>query len=98
MRNVSNQKANDLPQSVKSAVEQLLGRPIEADEEVSVVAVPPQQIPPTGNRAAIAQKLEEFLNRRARKTGDVPEEEIDGAVDAAVDHVRHSRRPGLSSI
>lgn len=92
MRNVSNQKANDLPQSVKSAVEQLLGRPIEADEEVSVVAVPPQQIPPTGNRAAVAQILEKFLNQRARKTGDLPGEELHGAVDAAVHHVRHSRR------
>jgi len=46
MRNVSSQKASDLLQGVKSAVEQLLGRPIDADEEVSVVAVPPQQIPP----------------------------------------------------
>ena len=92
MRNVSIQKAGELPQGLKSAVEQLLGRTIEADEEVSVVAVPPQQIPPAGNRAAIAQKLEKFLNRRVRKTGDVPEEEIDSAIDAAVDHVRHSRR------
>lgn len=92
MRNVSSQKAGDLPQAVKSAVEQLLGRPIDADEEVSVVAVPPQQILPAGDRAAVAQKLEEFLNRRARKVGDIPEEEIDGAIDASVDYVRHSRR------
>ncbi len=92
MRNVSSQKAGDLPQGVKSAVEQLLGRPIDADEEVSVVAVPPQQIPPAGNRAAVAQELEEFLNRRARKAADVAEEEIDSAIDAAADHVRHSRR------
>ena len=92
MQNVSIQKASELPQGVKSAVEQLLGRPIGADEEVSVAAVPPQQIPPPGNRAAIAQKLEAFLNRRAEKLRDVSEEEIDRAVDEAVDHVRHSRR------
>jgi len=92
MRNVSSQKASDLLQGVKSAVEQLLGRPIDADEEVSVVAVPPQQIPPASNRATVAQKLEKFLNQRARKTADVREEEIDGAVDAAVDHLRHGRR------
>jgi hypothetical protein len=92
MRNVSSQKAGDLPQGLKSAVEQLLGRPIDADEEVSVVAVPPQQIPPASSRTAVAQKLEEFLNRRAQKAANVPEEEIDGAIDAAVDHVRHRRR------
>ena len=91
MRNVSSQKAGDLPQGVKSAVEQLLGRSIDADEEVSVVAVPPQPIPPAGNRAAVAQELEDLLNRRARKVANVPDKEIDGAVDAAVDHVRHSR-------
>ena len=37
MRSVSSQKAGDLPQGVKSAVELLLGHPIDADEEVSAV-------------------------------------------------------------
>jgi hypothetical protein len=44
MHNVSIQKASELPPPLKSAVEQLLGRPIDADEEVSIAAVPPQQI------------------------------------------------------
>lgn len=91
MQNVAIQKASDLPRDVKSAVEQLLGRPVGADEEVSVVAVPLQQIHPSGNRAAVAQKLEEFLNRRAEKIRDVSDDEIDAAVDDAVDHARHSR-------
>ena len=91
MQNVSIQKASELPPRVKSAVEQLLGRPIDADEEISIVAVPPQQVPPSGNRAALAQKLEAFLNRRAEKTRDVSDQEIDAAVDEVVDHVRHSR-------
>jgi hypothetical protein len=91
MQNVSIQKASELPPRVKSAVEQLLGRPIDADEEISVVAVPPQQVPPWENRAAVAQDLEAFLNRRAEKTRDVSDQEIDAAVDEAVDHVRHSR-------
>jgi hypothetical protein len=91
MQNVSIQKAGELPEDVKSAVERLLGRPIDADEEVSVVAVPPQQIPPSDDRAAVAQKLEAFLNRRAEKLRDVSDEEIDAALDEAADHVRHSR-------
>jgi hypothetical protein len=92
VQNVSIQKASELSPSVKSAVEQLLGRPIEADEEVSVAAVPPQQIPPSENRAVVAEKLEAFLNRRATKVRDISDEELDTAVDEAVDHVRHSRR------
>ena len=92
MRNVSIHKASELPHGAKAAVEQLLGRPIGADEEVSVVAVPPQQISPCRDRAAVAQKLDALLNRRAQKVRDVSDEELDSAVDEAVDHVRHSRR------
>lgn len=91
MQNVSIQKAGDLSESVKSAVEQLLGRPIDANEEVSVAAVPPRHIPPSENRAALADKLEALLNRRETKVRDISDEELDHAVDAAADHVRHSR-------
>ena len=91
MPNISIHKAGDLPQSVKHAVEQLLGRPIGADEEVSVAAVPPQQVPPLANRAAVAQKLELFLARRARKVREISDEEIDAAVDEAADQVRRGR-------
>ncbi len=38
MQTVSIQKANKLSPSVKSAVEELLGRQIDDDEEVSVIA------------------------------------------------------------
>ena len=70
MQNVSIQKASELSPPLNSAVEQLLGRPIDAAEEVSIVAVPPHQVPPSENRAAVARKLEAFLNRRAEKTRD----------------------------
>jgi len=92
MQNVSIHKASELPQGAKSAVEQLLGRSIGADEEVSVAAVPPKQFPLSEDRAAIARKLEEFLNRRAEKTEYVSDQDIDGAIDEAVGHVRRSRK------
>ena len=91
MQNISIQKASELPQPVKSAVERLLGRPIDPDEEVSIAAVPPQQVPPSDNRSVVAQKLEAFLNRRAEKIREVSDAEIDAAIDEAVDDVRHSR-------
>ena len=91
MQNVSIQKASDLPQAVKSAVEQLLGRPIAPDEEISVAAVPPQRVPPSKSRAAVARNLEALLNRRADKVNGLPEEEIDSAIDEALHAVRHQR-------
>jgi len=91
MHNISIQKASELPPRLKSAVEQLLGRPIDADEEVSIAAVPPQQIAPSKSRASVAEKLEAFLSRRAAKVSDVSDDELDTAIDDAVDHLRHSR-------
>ncbi|MEK7406172.1 MAG: hypothetical protein AAB225_13790 [Acidobacteriota bacterium] len=91
MQNVSIRKAQELPANVKSAVERLLGRSVAPDEEVSIVAVPPQRVPPAEDRAQVARQLEALLNRRAKKVEDVSEEVIDAAIDEAVNHVRHSR-------
>ena len=91
MQNIAIQRASQLPENLRSAVERLLGRPIAADEEISIVAVPPQQLAPSENRAVIARKLEALLNRRAEKIEGVAEAEIDAAIDEAVNHVRHSR-------
>jgi len=52
---------------------------------------PPQQIAPSKSRASVAEKLEAFLNRRAARVSDVPDDELDAAIDDAVDHLRHSR-------
>jgi len=91
MQNISIQKASDLPKNVKSAVEQLLGRAIEADEEVSIAAVPPQQIQPFEGRIAIVKNLESFLTRRAAKVMDVSDAALDAVIDEAVDKTRHRR-------
>jgi hypothetical protein len=92
VQNISIQKAADLTQTVRSAVEQLLGRPIAPDEEISVAALPPQRIPPSEGRAGVARRLEAFLDRRAAKVSDVPGDEIDTAIDQAIEHARHSRK------
>jgi hypothetical protein len=91
MQNVSIQKASELPAAARSAIEQLLGRPIAPDEEISVAAVPPKEIPPSESRAAVARNLEAFLNRRTDKVNGLAEEEIDAAIDEAVHAVRHPR-------
>ena len=64
---------------------------IAPDEEISVAAVPPQRVPPSESRAAVARNLEAFLNRRADKVNGLAEEEIEAAIDEAVHAVRHNR-------
>lgn len=91
MQNISIQRASELPLLVKSAVERLLGRPIAADEEVSIASIPPQQVPPSGNRAELVRSLNAYLDRRAEKVIDLRDEEIDAAIDEAVHQTRHSR-------
>ncbi len=91
MASVSIHKASDLRPDVKSAVEQLLGRAIESDEEVSVIATPPQQIAASADRAAIARKLQNFLDGRAEKSRGLSDKEMDSTVDEAVERVRHTR-------
>jgi len=89
MHNVSIQKASELPPRLKSAVEELLGRPIDAEEDVGIAAVPPQQI--STSRPLVAEKLEAFLGRRAAMVSDVSDDELDAVIDEAVDRLRHSR-------
>jgi len=91
MQNVIVQKAGEMPQPLRAAIEQMLGRPIAADEEISIVAVPPQQVAPSAGKAAAVRELEALLNRRATKVDDVPDEEINAAIDDAVFHARHNR-------
>jgi hypothetical protein len=92
MHNISVRKASELPESVRSVVEQLLGRTIAPDEEVSVSATPPRKIPiHREDRTGIAQRLEAFLDRRAEKVKEVPAGEIETMIDEAVAHARRHR-------
>ena len=50
-----------------------------------------EHAPLSDDRAAVARDLESFLNRRAERVGDLPQAEIDAAIDEALDSVRHSR-------
>jgi hypothetical protein len=88
MRSISIQKAGDLPPAAKAAVEQLLGRTLGADEQISNIASPPGPSVPE-SRDEVARELASFLDHRAEEVRDVPEEEINAAIDEASDYVRH---------
>ena len=92
MQNISVRRASELPDSVRSVVEKLLGRTISPDDEVSVSATPPRKATVhREDRTAIAQRLEAFLDRRAEKVKEVPAGEIEAVIDEAVAHARRHR-------
>jgi hypothetical protein len=57
MENVSINLARDLPASPRSAVENLLGRSLRDDEEVSIMALDPHPAPSGEARRASAERL-----------------------------------------
>lgn len=82
-------KASDLPPDIRQAVAQLLGRPLEPEEHISVMAYRPHQAPTGRERAELAGRLKERIDETAAKLKHLPEAELDELIDEAVDHVRH---------
>lgn len=85
-------KACDLSPDQRRALESLLGRSLDADEMVSVRTSKGQILKEavTGDaREETFRNLFDRIERTARRVEGVPEEEVDAAIDEAVDYVRH---------
>jgi hypothetical protein len=85
-------KASDLPPDIQQAVARLLGRPLEPEEHISVMAYRPHLGPTGRERADLASRFKERIDKTAANLKDVPEAALDELIDEAVDHVRHHRR------
>jgi hypothetical protein len=90
MHSTSLQKASAMPPEVKQALEVLLGRGLEADESVSVRVYRPRHAPQGEARTTAYRRLLDRIDRTAERVKDVPEAEIDAAIDEAAHFVRHS--------
>ena len=91
MENVSINLARDLPASARTVVENLLGRSLRDDEEVSIMALDPHPAPSGHERRASADRLRSALDQLADKAQNVIDGEVDAAVDEAMDHIRPRR-------
>jgi len=85
-------RASDLPPDIQEAVARLLGRPLEPEEHISVMAYRPHPAPVGNERAELASHLKERIDKTAAKVKEVPEAELDELIDEAVDHIRHHRQ------
>jgi hypothetical protein len=89
MHNNALRKAVELAPPVRAAFESVLGRHLGDEETVSISAYPPRPAPTGEAREAAYRRLLEFGDKLAERVKDVPEEEIDAAINEAVDYVRH---------
>lgn len=86
-------KASELSPEERRAAEILLGHGLEEDEMVSVRASKGRFIKEgvTGQaRDATFQKLFERIDITAKRAEGVSEEEVNAAIDEAVDYARHN--------
>lgn len=92
MENIAIQKADELPSDARRAVEQVLGRALQHDEEVSIMALSPHEAPTGEARQALARQLEDRISKTAERVRDVSAEEQESAIDEAVKHVRSPQK------
>lgn len=80
----------DLSPDQRVAIENLLGRTLRDEESLTIRPARILHEAPTGeDRLRAFRKYREHLDMLAARVQDVPEEEIDAAVDEALHAVRH---------
>lgn len=83
-------KAKDLSPSQKSAVESLLGRPVAAQESISVRALPQTREVSPERRDEIIHRMNLHFSQVDAQRREVPPEEAGDVLDEAL----RSARPG----
>jgi hypothetical protein len=83
-------RVDDLSTSDRSAVEHLLGQPLEQDQQIVLMAFKPRERDESVRQAA-RERLLALMDRAARHTAElgVTAEEADSAVDEAMEAIRH---------
>lgn len=88
MQNIAIHKAHELSSEARQAVERVLGRVLQEDEEVSIMAFSSHEAPTGEARQILARKIEERINKTAARVKDIPDKELEEAIKEATNHVR----------
>ena len=84
----------DLSAEQRMAIESLLGRALLDEEALSIRPIPvTKDAPPLSRRREIAKQMREHFAKLDQQTQDIPQDEMDGAIDEALTHVRPSYKP-----
>ena len=82
-------RATEFTPQERQAVEVLVGRPLRAEESVSLDVYSCPSIPDEKEKEEAGRRLSAFMDRMAERVKDIPDPEIDAAIDEACDYVRH---------
>lgn len=91
---MTTRNVNDMPNAEREALETLLGKPLESDQQVFVMAYTPNDVPDEKVRQAARLGLQQTfaaVDQYAREHG-VTSEEADAAIDEAMERIR-PRKP-----
>ena len=81
----------DLSRNQRIAIENLLGRTLRDEESLTIRAARILKDAPTGDeRASAFRRYQDHLDMLADRVKDIPEEDIDAAIDDALHAVRHT--------
>ena len=92
MPNHADQKAADLTIAARAKIENLLGRPLDPDERVSIRAYRTQAGPAGEERVKAWERLDRAMDSIAQKARNVPPAELEALLDEVSDQVRHGPR------
>ena len=81
---------NDMPEPERRSLENLLGHPLEADQQVFVMVFSAGQVPDEPTRRAAAARIRQTLAEvdRHRVANNISDEEVDAAIDEATQPIR----------
>jgi len=84
----------DMSADQRLAIEDLLGRRLRDDEELSIRPISiTKDAPPLTRRIEISEAMRQYFDRIDEQRKDAPEEEINAAIDEALKHARPSYKP-----
>jgi len=81
---------NDIPEPDRRSLEKLLGQPLEADQQVCVMVFSAGKVADHATRRAAVENIRRTMDKvdRHRAACRVTDEEVDSAVDEAMEHIR----------
>jgi len=81
---------NEIPDPDRRSLENLLGHPLQANQQVFVMVLPTGQAPDKATRRAAAESIRRTLAEvdQYRAAHGITDEEVDAAIDEAMQYVR----------
>lgn len=92
MPNHADKKAAELSGAALAELENLLDRPLDPDERVSIRAYRAKSSPAGEERVKAWERLDRAMERIAHKAPNVPPAELEALIDEVCDEVRHGTR------